>query len=279
MRTVMPIMDEPVVAEGFRSLIEGSGYLLLDPLSFDTENLGERLLAARPHVILVRWNQDLNWTGVARVCGDPPLCPIILVARNPSPVLVYQAQEAGFSGILDSRCSREKIVSTLKRCDRDDFAFDYPEGMELRPARAVSMSPREGQLVRLLAQGLKNKEIATCLGITEGTVKFYLSRLFKKAGAKDRFELALFGLKNLAGAEDGATRSVASCRSANGRNHVAGLRTLVLSESVADDDDDDVPYRPAVSNARGNATNSTRMELRMTRQVGPAGVAAGRRWE
>jgi DNA-binding NarL/FixJ family response regulator len=76
---------------------------------------------------------------------------------------VYQAQEAGVSGMLDSRCSRNEILSTLERCVRDDFALEYPEGIEMRPSKAVRMSMREGQLVRLLAQGLKNKEIATSL--------------------------------------------------------------------------------------------------------------------
>jgi hypothetical protein len=52
--------------------------------------------------------------------------------------------------------------------------------------------------VTLLSQGMKNKEIATALNISEGTVKVYLSRLFQKLGVKDRFELALYGLKNLA---------------------------------------------------------------------------------
>ena len=50
----------------------------------------------------------------------------------------------------------------------------------------------------LLAQGLRNKEIAFSLQIGEGTVKVYLSRLFRKLGVSDRFELALYGLKNLA---------------------------------------------------------------------------------
>ena len=63
--------------------------------------------------------------------------------------------------------------------------------------RTVKLSPREGDLVRLLAQGLKNKEIATVLSISEGTVKVYLSKLFVKTGAKDRLELALFGLRNM----------------------------------------------------------------------------------
>jgi hypothetical protein len=48
----------------------------------------------------------------------------------------------------------------------------------------------------LLSQGLKNKEIGAALTISEGTVKVYLSRLFQKVGAKDRFELALYGLRN-----------------------------------------------------------------------------------
>jgi DNA-binding NarL/FixJ family response regulator len=275
MRTVMPITDEPVVAEGFRRLIEGSGYLLLNPLSFDTQNLSERLLEARPHVVLLNWNPDLSLTAVARVCGNPPPCPIILVARNPSPELVYQAQEAGFSGMLDSRCSREEILSTLERCERDDFAFDYPEGMELHPARAVHLSPREGQLVRLLTQGLKNKEIATCLGITEGTVKFYLSHLFKKVGAKDRFELALFGLKNMVSTGDAdVIRFAASSVSPNSGNQGPGLTTLVMSEFTADNNR---PYRAVVASTGANATR-TRMELRTTReQVAPVDAGTERR--
>jgi hypothetical protein len=49
----------------------------------------------------------------------------------------------------------------------------------------------------LLAQGLKNKEIAGRMSITEGTVKVYLSRLFGKVGASDRFDLALLALRNM----------------------------------------------------------------------------------
>ena len=64
-------------------------------------------------------------------------------------------------------------------------------------ARSYSLTPRQGQLVALLTQGLKNKEIASKLNISEGTVKVYMSRMFQKLGVKDRFELALYGLKNL----------------------------------------------------------------------------------
>jgi DNA-binding CsgD family transcriptional regulator len=85
----------------------------------------------------------------------------------------------------------------------------------------VALTQREGQLVSLLSQGLKNKEIATTLMISEGTVKVYLSRLFQKVGVKDRFELALFGLKNL-------TTGQLPEKSARVPSAMPGLRSLVL---------------------------------------------------
>ena len=88
-------------------------------------------------------------------------------------------------------------------------------------ARRVALTQREGQLVSLLSQGLKNKEIATTLMISEGTVKVYLSRLFQKVGVKDRFELALFGLKNLTTGQLPSTDKGA-------RSAMPGLRSLVL---------------------------------------------------
>ena len=63
----------------------------------------------------------------------------------------------------------------------------------------VALTQREGQLVSLLVEGLGNEEIAATLMISEKTLKVYLSRLFQKVGVKDRFELARFGLRNIAG--------------------------------------------------------------------------------
>jgi len=61
----------------------------------------------------------------------------------------------------------------------------------------VTLTRRQGQIVSLVSQGFKNKEIATAMGITEGTVKVYLHKLFRKLGMNDRLDMALYGLKNL----------------------------------------------------------------------------------
>jgi DNA-binding CsgD family transcriptional regulator len=70
-------------------------------------------------------------------------------------------------------------------------------------SRPVRLSKRQLELLQLLVQGAKNKQIAAQLGISEGTVKAYLSTMFEKVGAKDRFELALFGFKNLRNVSEG----------------------------------------------------------------------------
>jgi DNA-binding NarL/FixJ family response regulator len=234
MRIIVLIADEPIVVEGLRTLLAESGNLLLEPLAFDTEDLAGRVGHMRPDVVLVNWHRDMSLAALTQFCAYLPQFPIVLLARNPSPELVYQAQEAGLAGLLDARCSRSEILATLERCGREEFAFDCPQGFELRPSKAVHMTPREGQMVCLLAQGLKNKEIATALGISEGTVKVYLSKLFRKVGAKDRFELALFGLKNMVGAGN----SEAPCLSPSRPVPVSGINTLVLSETTLADDDD-----------------------------------------
>ena len=69
--------------------------------------------------------------------------------------------------------------------------------LALLTARPINLTRRESRLVKVVSRGLKNKEIATELGISEGTVKVYLSKLFEKVGAKDRFELALIGVRQL----------------------------------------------------------------------------------
>ncbi len=236
MRIVLLVTDEPVVVEGFRTLLAGSDYLLVDPIPFDVETLPGHVRKTEPDLVLVDCNRDTSLPLLARLCSATPQVPFLLLARNPSPELVYQAQDAGLSGVLDSRCTREQILAALGRCGAVDFAFDRPHGFELPASKTVRMTPREGQMVCLLAQGLKNKEIATVLGISEGTVKVYLSKLFRKVGAKDRFELALFGLKNMVGGS--RTGGMAPAGSAaSGLDPFAGLNTLVLSENVAKDDD------------------------------------------
>jgi DNA-binding CsgD family transcriptional regulator len=107
--------------------------------------------------------------------------------------MLLQGRAQGVAGFLNRGLSNEDFVAGLEVVARGGELFESP-----RPQRSttVELTPRESQLVALLVQGLRNKEIGSCLGITEGTVRVYLSKLFIKVGARDRLELAVFGMKN-----------------------------------------------------------------------------------
>ena len=92
----------------------------------------------------------------------------------------------------------------------------------------MALTQREGKLVSLLSQGLKNKEIATTLMIPEGTVKVCLPRLFQKVGVKDPVASALFGLKNLTTGQLPLTEKGAR----SGATPMPGLRSLVLEKAA-----------------------------------------------
>jgi DNA-binding CsgD family transcriptional regulator len=118
-------------------------------------------------------------------------------------------------------------VKCLQKVNAGELWFEKALTDSFLCARRVALTQREGQLVSLLSQGLKNKEIATMLTISEGTVKVYLSRLFQKVGVKDRFELALFGLKNLTTGQ----LPVGEKGQRLGPGAMPGLRSLVLERS------------------------------------------------
>ncbi len=122
---------------------------------------------------------------------------IVLWVHTISTELALQAMSLGVRGILRKTLPIETLLRCLTRVNDGELWFEKALTDSIMSARRYSLTRREGQLVSLLSQGLKNKEIATALNISEGTVKVYLSRLFQKLGVKDRFELALYGLKNL----------------------------------------------------------------------------------
>jgi len=122
---------------------------------------------------------------------------IVLWVHTISTELALQAMSLGVRGILRKTLPTETLLRCLTRVNEGELWFEKALTDSIMSARRYSLTRREGQLVSLLSQGLKNKEIATALTISEGTVKVYLSRLFQKLGVKDRFELALYGLKNL----------------------------------------------------------------------------------
>ena len=189
--------DEPVQARGIRAslgLCEGVELCAVYSTVQELLTEGER---CRPDVLLLDLTPEVNFGTLTELRARIPKCRIVLWARSVPVELAGQAFELGIHGILRKTLPEELLSKCIAKVSQGELWFEKNLIENLLSARTINLSRREGQLVRLLAQGLSNRDIANILRLKEGTVKVYLSKLYQKAGVKDRFELALYGLKNL----------------------------------------------------------------------------------
>jgi len=189
--------DEPILACGLERVLENNSNCRLEAVCSDLVTLAEEARARRPDLLLVDLAPELSFGTLLELQRQLAGVRIVLWVRSISTEMAYQAIEHGVRGILRRTQPPEVLLKCLQMVADGGLWFEETLKANFNSMRAISLTRRESQLVSLLAQGLKNKEIASTLFISEGTVKVYLSRLFQKLGVKDRFELALYGLKNM----------------------------------------------------------------------------------
>jgi len=158
----------------------------------------------QPDVVVCGLSRESELGVIQELQEAAPGTRIVLWARDVSTELAHQAVDLGVRGFLSTTASTVHFRECLQIAARGELWMESALTMNLLNNRPISLSKRQSELVGLLVQGLKNKEIASALGISEGTVKAYLTTLYEKVGARDRFELALFGLKNLGGRRSNA---------------------------------------------------------------------------
>jgi two-component system, NarL family, nitrate/nitrite response regulator NarL len=227
--------DEPILASGLETIFAESEDYRLSAICRTPAAVIEQARTDRPEVLLLDLTPDLTFGLLLEIQRQLPASKIVLWVRTISTELAYQAIEHGVRGILRKTHSPEVLLKCLQMVAEGGLWFEEALKASFTAMRTISLTRRESQLVSLLSQGLKNKEIAATLFISEGTVKVYLSRLFQKLGVKDRFELALFGLKNMPSGE--ALVEMPQPRPAFPQRKDVGqsqwLRSLVLERPLA----------------------------------------------
>jgi DNA-binding NarL/FixJ family response regulator len=180
----------------------------------DRASLLSSVRQIRPNVAIIAADlQDGRLSGLDALRevreADPDLRPILLFDR-PEPQLVVEGLRAGARGVF-SRCDFN--FAALRKCVRRVFEGQLWVGntelqyvldalTQARPLRVVNseglnlLSRREEEVMRLVAEGLGNREIADLLVLSEHTVKNYLFHIFDKLGISNRVELVLYAVSN-----------------------------------------------------------------------------------
>jgi DNA-binding NarL/FixJ family response regulator len=196
--TVVIVSDEAFVEAGLRSILGQTQDFELTCVSQNTPHAMDLIGKCNPDLIVCVNRPDLDLP-LAELRYASPRSAVVVLSRDFSPEFAHQALAMGVRGLISTTAAPSLLAECLRGVAQGNLWMENSLSMRLLDMRPVNLSRRQTQLIRLLAQGLKNKEIGAALGIAEGTVKAYLTVLFEKVGAKDRFELALFGLKHLRG--------------------------------------------------------------------------------
>jgi len=166
----------------------------------------------QPDVALINTHlQDGQMTGYRVLQSLPKTCPktaAIMMIPVCDRDLVIDAFRGGARGIfcrIHSLKLLSKCVRTVHRgqiwANNQDLIFLLEYLTQLKPLRVVKsgggmdlLTPRETEVVRLLAEGMSTRELSKKVGITEHTVRNYLSNIYDKLGVSGRVELALYAI-------------------------------------------------------------------------------------
>ena len=189
--------QQPVLMLGLERVLSSVSNLTLHAALGDERKLLAAVKAVNPEILLMEFTAEESFGTLLELRALAPDCRIVLWVRKISPELAYQVMRIGVRGIVRSTLGPEHVLKCMQAVQAGDSWFDDELKSSFFGARSVALSPRESQLVILVAQGLTNKEIATVLTISETTVRIYLSALFHRLGFKNRYELAICGMKKL----------------------------------------------------------------------------------
>src|SRR5215469_12150559 len=196
MMVIVAYTDEPLLASALVNLINATDDIRIAQICTSAPALPRIVQAEAAEIVLVSMGPEINAPLVHELRNVAPQTRIILWVHGISPELAHHFIESGVRGILRKSYPPEMLLKCLRKVNDGELWFEKTLTSSFLNGRAVRLTPREAQMIALLSRGLKNKEISSILRICEGSVKVYLSRLYEKLGVKDRFELALFGLRN-----------------------------------------------------------------------------------
>jgi DNA-binding NarL/FixJ family response regulator len=200
----------PILARGFRTLAAERSEIQADVCEPELTVLLEKADQTRPAVVILDTTSQVDFASITELRRRFPQIAVVLWTDSISVEVAHHAKAAGVRGIIRKDVSEDILIRCICTVSQGELWFERSLMNSLLQVREVRLSPRERQLLRLVAQGLSNKQLAAELSISEGTVKVYLAKLFRKVGVHDRYELAMHGLRSLglAGMHGGSTTNM-----------------------------------------------------------------------
>ncbi len=207
--------DHPIVRDGIRKLLSLEDDIEVVAEAGDGREILQMVQECEPDILLLDLRMP-NMDGLAVMRSLQQLdlhTKVIILTASEDKNEFVNAMKLGCSGIVLKQTSPELIVKSIRKVHAGEIWLDShttaavmrqfaaapsepaPAGAGASKGRERSpLSAREREIVMLVAQGYKNKEMAEKMFISEQTVKNHLHNIFDKLGVSDRLELALYAI-------------------------------------------------------------------------------------
>jgi len=198
--------DHAVVREGLRTLIETESGMSVVGEAADGREAVQQALALKPDVILldmVMPNSD-GLSAITAIKKEQPDAKILVLTSFADDDKVFPAIKAGALGYLLKNSSPQRLLRAIRDVYQGEPSMspDVAKKLMLEMQRPAELPPtedplteREVDVLRLIAQGLTNQEIAAKLVIGEGTVRTHVSNILTKLHLANRTQAALYALR------------------------------------------------------------------------------------
>lgn len=194
-----------VVRAGLESLLQNHPSLHVIKEAFDDALVSESAQTeSQPDVILAELESRADETASEVLAAAANGTPVVLLVPG-SATEWADALRQGVKGVLPSNATGPQIAAATEAAavgllvvhpSEIDALFQPREISESPETLAEALTPREIEVLRLLAEGLANKEIAARLTLSEHTIKFHVASIMGKLGANSRTEAVMLGIRH-----------------------------------------------------------------------------------
>jgi NarL family two-component system response regulator YdfI len=204
---VLIVAASPLARAGLQSLIRTRDLKVVGSIaSFDV--LASQWSDVEADIVLVEASGEQSEAVMDSLAASQLASevPIVVLSDHSEPRWIAEALRAGVRAILPSDVSPDQLVAALEAAAAGLFVMHPAEVAGVFPAAEPAsrplaeltepLTPRESEVLQMLASGLANKEIAARLAISEHTVKFHVASILGKLGAGSRTEAVSIGIRS-----------------------------------------------------------------------------------
>jgi DNA-binding NarL/FixJ family response regulator len=197
--------DHEVVRSGLKTLFSGTDIQIVAEAVTGEEAV--RLTEKhKPDLVLldIRMSESDGLNALGRIKLNRPDMAVLMFSTYDNPTYIARAVALGASGYLMKGIGRDDLVAAIRRVAEGGDAWTREELRRVTGALAtprvsadveVPLTQRESEVLRQLAFGLTNKEIAQALGISYETVKEHVQHVLRKIGVSDRTQAAVWAVR------------------------------------------------------------------------------------